>query len=431
MSVQAQFPEKMRCLFEPKRTKVFWGGRGAGRSWGIARALLLIGTERAIRVLCCRELQKSIEDSVHKLLADQIEALGLGAFYTVQKAKIIGVNGTSFSFEGIKNNTNGIKSYEAIDYAWVEEANKVSKASWNILLPTIRKAGSEIWISFNPELETDYTYDRFVKNPDVDNSIVVHMNFRDNPWFPKELEIERLDLQRRDADAYINVWEGRTIQQVEGAVYARELRAALAEGRICKVPYDKDFPVNIHMDLGRADNTSLWFSQRVAMQWRMLRFYEASGHDISHFIKYMQRCEYVIGRVVIPHDGAAKRLGSKKTIEEQIRAAGFKVSVQPAQRITDGINAARMVFNQCWFDEENTTDGLSSLRHYRYKVIDGQLSKEPLHDWASDGSDAFRYFALDTKGPKDSSFAGKIAETVKRKLAGASAAVGGAHGWMN
>ena len=125
MAITAEFPEHLQCLFQPKRYKVLYGGRGAGRSWGAARALLLIGTEKPIRVLCARELQNSIAESVHKLLSDQIDALGLRGFYEIQVGKIMGANGTTFSFEGIKNNTTKIKSYEGIDYCWLEEANKV------------------------------------------------------------------------------------------------------------------------------------------------------------------------------------------------------------------------------------------------------------------------------------------------------------------
>src|SRR5215831_9588979 len=185
----AKFPAPLECLFVPKRHKVLYGGRAAGRSWGCARALLMIGATRPIRVLCAREFQNSISDSVHKLLADQISNLGLDNIYDVQMSKIVSRPGavtggqTQFSFEGIKNNITRIKSYEGIDYCWVEEANKVSRNSWEVLLPTIRKESSEIWITFNPELETDYTYQRFVLNPS-DDSIVCKMTWRDNPWVP-------------------------------------------------------------------------------------------------------------------------------------------------------------------------------------------------------------------------------------------------------
>jgi len=410
--MDAEFNSLLHCLFVPKRYKVLYGGRSAGRSWGCARALLLIGTERSIKVLCARELQKSISESVHKLLSDQIAALGLSAFYEIQVGRIIGRNGTTFTFEGIKNNINKIKSYEGIDYCWVEEANNVSKASWNVLIPTIRKAGSEIWITFNPELETDYTYVHFVKaigegrastvqSVETDQAFVVKMTWRDNPWLTETTKREIEALRQADYDQYLNVWEGFCLQMLEGVVYAKELRRAQTEGRICSVPYDRTVPVDCFWDLGRADNTSIWFVQRVAMQWRLLAYYEESGEDITHFLRELQSREYVYGTMFLPHDAKAKLLGSKKTIEEIVRGSGKQVKIVQKLSISDGINAARMVLPNCWFDEDGCSDGIKALRHYRYKVEEGQLSKEPLHDWASDGADAFRYFAVGSREPRD------------------------------
>lgn len=433
-AVNAQFPAPLQCLFHPKRFKVLWGGRGAGRSWGVARALLLIGVQRPIRVLCVRELQNSLDESVHKLLSDQIDALGLGTLYRIEKAHIYGQGGTMFSFEGIKNNTTKIKSYEGIDYCWVEEANKVSRSSWGVLTPTIRKETpadwrargmtkpdfqSEIWLTFNPELETDYTYQRFTKDPDLrqvavdrfaepvacpiyesDSMFAVKMSYRDNEWFPEVLRSEMEEDKRKDYDRYLNVWEGNCVQLLEGTVYAKEIRRATAESRICTVPYDRSVPVNVFFDLGRADNTAIWFVQRVAMQYRMLSYYEASGFDIDHYLQEMQTRGYVYDTVYLPHDAKAKRLGSKRSIEEIVRAAGYRVSIVAKQSLVDGINAARIIFPSCWFDERECAEGLLALRNYRYRVVDGQLSNEPLHDWASDGADAFRYFAVGIREPR-------------------------------
>lgn len=438
---QANFPPKLECLFTPRRTKVLYGGRGAGRSWGIARALLILGTQRSIRVLCAREFQNSITDSVHKVLSDQIEALGLTGFYEVQAARIVGVNGTTFTFEGIKNNTSRIKSYEGIDYCWVEEAAKVSRTSWGILIPTIRKPGSEIWMSFNPELDTDYTYSRFVKHrpegaqelgdgswqsPDA---VVMKMTWRDNPFFPpvllKEMEADRA----RDYDHYLNVWEGHCLQMLEGVVYARELRRAQEEGRICTVPYDQNFPVDTFWDLGRTNFTAIWFVQKVAMQYRMLAYYSANftGIDaddplggLSHFIKEVQRRPYLYGTHHIPHDAKAQKMGMKGSIEQQLRHNLRSVRVVPKQSKMDGINAARIKFPNCWFDEEKCADGLYALRHYKYTVKEGQYSNEPYHDGEGyvDGADAFRYFATDVD------FSGGVdAETILERMArGADAA---------
>ena len=141
-----QFPSKLRCLFEPKhsRYRVLYGGRGAGKSHSVARALLCKGVGSTIRVLCAREFQTSIKDSVHKLLVDQIYNLGLQAHYEITQTTIRGLNGSEFIFAGIKNNINGLKSIEGIDYCWIEEANNVTANSWGILIPTIRKENSEI-----------------------------------------------------------------------------------------------------------------------------------------------------------------------------------------------------------------------------------------------------------------------------------------------
>lgn len=416
-AIEAAFAEPLQCLFEPRQYKVLFGGRGAGRSWGCARALLLIGSQRKIRVLCARELQKSIDDSVHKVLSDQIHELGLDAFYTIFKHAITGKNGTSFVFEGIKNNTNKIRSLEGIDYCWIEEAAKMSKASWDIIDPTIRKSKSEIWLTFNPELDEDFAYKKFVRDPQLreirrfptgaiqwesNDTIVVKMTWADNPWFHQTSLVAKKDKsQLEDPDGYLNIWQGHTIQNLEGAVYAKELRRAREEGRICTVPYDREQPVDVFFDLGRADNTAAWFNQRVAMQWRMLKYIEESGEDWTYWLKVLQRQEFIIGTVFLPHDARSKHLGSRKSVEELTRQAGFRVHIVPKLSVTDGINAARIVIKSCWFDQDACEDGLWALRHYRFKIVDGRFSNEPLHNEASDGADAFRYFAVSAKTPRE------------------------------
>lgn len=203
----AQFPRKLRFLFQPARYKVAHGGRGGAKSWGFARALLIQAAQRPLRVLCAREFQNSIQESVHKLLVNQIDELGLTPFYSITQTGIKGANGSEFIFAGIKSNPTKIKSTEGVDVCWVEEAEKVSSESWEVLIPTIRKPGSEIWVSFNPNLETDPTFRRFVSDPPPD-AIVQRVSWRDNPWFPEELRREMEYLRRVDHDAYQHVWEG-------------------------------------------------------------------------------------------------------------------------------------------------------------------------------------------------------------------------------
>ena len=163
------FPKKLKFLLhEQARYKSACGGRGSGKSWAFAGALLLKGLEKQQRFLCTRELQKSIKDSVHQLLADLIVKMDLQHFYEVQTSGIFGINGTRFGFEGLRHNTVNLKSWEGADVCWVEEAQVVSNNSWDILIPTIRQEVSEIWLSWNPDLEEDPTYQRFVVNPPKD-----------------------------------------------------------------------------------------------------------------------------------------------------------------------------------------------------------------------------------------------------------------------
>ena len=402
MSVlEAHFPEKLKCLFQPSRYKVLYGGRGGAKSWGIAKALLIIGLNRPIRVLCAREYQNSIKDSVHKLLSDQIVEMGMHHQYEITQAAIRGSNGTEFSFVGLKNNVSNIKSYEGVDVCWVEEAQTVSRMSWNVLIPTIRKENSEIWISFNPELETDETFQRFVVNP-PDNCIVTKINWSDNKWFPETLRLEKDALLARDPQAYATVWEGVCRQTVDGAIFAREMQQADMDGRITRVVYDPVKPVHVVFDLGWADSTSLWFVQFIGMETRLIRYIEDSQQTISHYLSLMQTYGYVYDTLWLPHDAQNKTLASNgRSIEQIVRNAGFKTRVIERTPIADSINAARTIFPSCWFDREHAAEGLNCLRHYRYNVDPetGQFSRSPLHDQYSHGADAFRYIGLMVREP--------------------------------
>ena len=403
VKAKARFPAKLKCLFDPAkaRYRVLYGGRGGSKSWNIARALLLKGCEQTTRVLCAREFQTSIKDSVHKLLVDQIANLGIEAHYEVTDRTIRGVNGTEFIFVGIKNNTNNVKSIEGIDIAWVEEAQSVSPNSWNVLIPTIRKADSEIWISFNPELPTDETWKRFVINP-PENSVIQKINWSDNPWFPEVLDLERRALQGRDTEAYNNVWEGIPRQTVNGAIFAKEVTMAELEGRICNVPYDLTKPVHAIFDLGWADQTACWILQFIGQETHLLRYFEDSQQTISYYMAKLQSFGYLYDTIWLPHDAKAKSLGTGKSIEEIVRATGMKVQVLDRVPVADSINAARTIFNKCYFDRQNTEEGLQCLRHYRYDVDPEtkMFSAKPLHDEYSHGADAFRYIGLMINEPR-------------------------------
>jgi phage terminase large subunit len=401
---KAKFPEKLACLFQPakSRYRVLYGGRGGAKSWGIARALLIKGAKEPLRILCAREFMTSMRDSVHKLLCDQIDELGMMGIYEITQNTIRGKNGTEFNFVGLRNNIANVKSIEGVDICWVEEAQTVSAVSWNTLIPTIRKEESEIWVSFNPELETDETYKRFVLNP-PDNAVVTKINWSDNPWFPDTLRLEKDSLKLRDMQAYNTVWEGICRQTVDGAIFARELQQADMEARITRVGYDPSKPVHAVFDLGWSDATAIWFVQFIGMETRLIRYIEDSQKTITDYLAKMQTFGYVYDTLWLPHDAENKTLAAAgRSIEQIVKAGGYKTKIIPRTPVVDSINAARTLFRNCWFDRENCHDGLQCLRHYRYEVDPEtkQFSKNPLHDQYSHGADAFRMLGLMVNEPK-------------------------------
>ncbi len=404
--MDVDFPEKLAFLFEPHRYKVAKGGRFGLKSWSFARALLMIcaqpcvlwpGRTEPVRVLCARETQKSISESVHQLLQDQIGRLGLESAYRVKQSDIECANGGYFAFAGIRQNVQNIKSYEGFDIAWVEEAQAVSRNSWNVLIPTIRKEGSEIWVSFNPDLEADDTNQRFSAHPPPD-AVVAHTTWRDNPWLTDTMRGEIEYLREKSPDDYLHVYEGLCKQSVEGAVYRAELAAAEKEGRLARVPYDPQIPVETYWDLGWGDNTSIWFAQALPMEFHVIDHLSGCLLPLQHYVKLLQERPYIYRRHWLPHDARAHELGSGKSIEEQLKAVfgADKVRVTSRLSVQDGIAAVRAIFPRCWFDAEKCADGIQSLRHYRYERDEdrGTFRREPLHDWASHDADALRTLGL-------------------------------------
>jgi len=212
-------PDYAEELFQPHRYKVLLGGRGSAKSYTVARALLLRGIEKKRRVLCARELQNSIKESVHKLLSDQIEAMGVKKKYTVTNDRIMGTNGTEFIFKGVHHNVDSIKSMAGLTDLWIEEAHILSQRSWDILVPTIREPNSEIWVTYNPENEDDPTHKKFVINEPPPGSYVQKVNWRDNPWFPEVLRDEMIQLKRVNPDLHAHVWEGECRSHSDAQIF--------------------------------------------------------------------------------------------------------------------------------------------------------------------------------------------------------------------
>lgn len=219
--VPLQLPVKLLPVLKPKRFKVLYGGRGGAKSHTVAQLLIMLSMQRKLRILCVREVQKSLKQSSMQVLKDYIERMGLGRYFDCLVSEIRCLStGSTFEFTGLKDHTkDSIKSFEGCDIVWVEEAHSVSANSWNTLIPTIRKAGSEIWITFNPDQETDYVYDRFVAHDDPD-AIVIKIDWRDNPWFGGEMDTERRKLKALNDDLYNHVWEGKP-RSLAGLLFKR------------------------------------------------------------------------------------------------------------------------------------------------------------------------------------------------------------------
>ena len=387
------FPEVLAPLFEPYRYKVLHGGRGSGKSWGIARALLVQGAQRPLRILCTREIQKSIKNSVHKLLCDQIKGLGLEKFYTITQTEIRGANGTEFLFNGLSDLTaDSIKSFESVDICWLEEGQTLSKRSLDILTPTIRKEGSEIWVSMNPELDTDEAYQRFIANPPP-NSFVLRMNYTENPWFSDTMEAEREHAERTMLRAdYENIWLGKCRPAVSGAIYAEEVAQAIEDGRICNVPYEARLQVHAIFDLGWNDQMTVILAQRHASELRIIDYIEDSHKTLDWYSAKLKGMGLNWGKLWLPHDGAHKDYKTGKSAQQIMQELGWQVSIVPVSPIEPGIRVARQTFSRCYFDKTKTARLLECLKRYRRSIptTTGEPGT-PLHDEYSHGADAFRY----------------------------------------
>lgn len=393
-----KIPEAFDFLFTPSRYKIVYGGRGKGATENIGRALLIQGMQETLPTLCTREYQISIQDSVHRVLANIVMQENLADQYEVLQSVIRHrYNGTEFIFKGLKHNITEIKGIHGIKRVWAEEAENISNRSWEVLIPTIREDDSEIWVSFNPKNPTDPTYVRFVKNPPPD-AIVKKLSWRDNPFFPDVLAKERINLQKSDPEAYLHVWEGEFDTRRSGAVFAKQLAKAREEKRITRVPYDPACEVFTAWDLGFGDSTAIWWLQFVGRELRWLEYYENNGEQLDHYAQVIKSKSYNYMRQghYLPHDGAHGNIRGD-SVSKQLDKLGIKnIVLQRETDITPGIELLRQTIAYSCFDTQACQDGIHALENYGYEWDeDRQVFKsKPLHNWTSHASDAARYAAI-------------------------------------
>lgn len=351
------------------------------------------------RAVCIREIQKSIKESVKRLLEDKIEGMGLQDYFDIVETEIRCKNGGHITFMGMQNHTaQSIKSLEGYDIAWVEEAQTLSSLSLKLLRPTIRKQEAELWFSWNPD-DSDGAVDTLLRGANaIKDAIVVEANYLDNPFCPASMIKESNEDKARDYDDYLHVWMGHYKRTLEGAVYAKEIRKLFEDKRVMRVLPIPGKPIETFWDLGKRDHTSIWFAQLQMGEYRILDFYQNRGEFLEHYAKVLKERGYNYGTFYLPHDADNEKLNAK-SIASDLRAMfpGHNIKVIPRMTAkANGISAVRKIMPQCYFDEEKTSLGLKALGKFKYKVNPdtGSYSPEPLHDENSDAADAFAQLAL-------------------------------------
>jgi phage terminase large subunit len=322
--------------------------------------------------------------------------LGLQDFFEVLQTEIRGINGSQIFFSGLSDITaTGLKSFEGVDIVWCEEAQAISAKSWKTLIPTIRKEGSEIWVTYNPELETDPTHQMFVISPPPD-CVSVLMNWTENPHFPAILNDERIHAEATmKPEEYRNVWEGECLPAVTGAIYFEEVAAAEREGRIRAVPADPLLKTHAVWDLGWNDSMSIVLVQRQASELRIVDYIEDSHRTLDDYVRQLKNMPLNWGTHYLPHDGFAKDFKTGKSAQEIMEALGCTVEQTPNMGIEEGIRAARMTFSRIYFNQDKAGRLIECLKRYR-RHINKQTNEagSALHDEYSHGADAFRYACI-------------------------------------
>lgn len=388
-------PKPSHLCWRLSATRAHGGGEGSGKSQFFADLLVASAIRKpGFRGLCCREVQKSLKESAKRLIEQKIQAHGLGTLFDVQESVIKTPGGGLIAFAGLQDHTSeSIKSYEGFDVAWIEEAQTVSEKSMNLLRPTIRAPGSEIWASWNPRRQGD-AIDKMLRGAELPtNATVVQANWKDNPWFPAELEQERLDCIRQQPDQYGHIWEGDYVTVAEGAYFARDLAQARTEGRLTELAADPLLQYRAYWDIGVRDSTSIWIAQTSGQTIKVLDYYEASGQPLAAHLNWLRSKGYGSALCVLPHDGAKHDAITAVRFEDHIRSAGFEcqtVENQGKGAAMKRVETARRLFSRIWFDAKKCEGGLAALGWYHEKKDEARnIGLGPEHDWSSHAADAF------------------------------------------
>lgn len=424
---EVQIPSAFRDLFTTGwRDAAYYGGRGGAKSHSVAAALVIQAAQAPLRVVCAREIQDSLKDSVKQLIEDKISDYGLEDHFEALRDETRAKNGGRFVYKGMWRNPDALKSLEGADVFWGEEANRFSARSIRLIRPTLRKPGSRMIWTWNPEFDHD-PIDKLFRSDagPPPNSIVREVSWKDNPWFagtPLQAEMEH-DYQT-DPSTAEHVWGGQYVQAIDGAYYAAQLAKVREEGRIAALAKDPILRVRAFWDLGRNDATAIWLAQFVGREIRYLDYIEGRGQELSYYINELRSRGWGDALMELPHDGTQLRLEATGSVEQQLRAAGFSVNVTPNQgsgAALKRVEAARRLFPRMWFnDTPHIAGGLKALAAYHERRDERRnVGLGPMHDWASDPADAFGLSAVCYEEPRQ-----KREETRQRPRATANSWMG-------
>ena len=407
-TLRLETPRAFAPFLEPARYKGAWGGRGSGKSHFFGESLIEHALyERGLRAVCLREVQKTLKESSKRLIEDKLQRLGIGEAdgFKVFNEVIETPGDGIITFTGMQDhNAESIKSLEGYKIAWVEEAQTLSARSLQLLRPTIREENSELWFSWNPRRKADAVDALLRGEIQPTNAIVRRVNWSDNPWFPAVLEQERLDCLNATPEQYPHIWEGEYATVLEGAYYAKSIALAKQDGRIGRVGPDPLMTIRLFVDIGgtgaRADAFTMWASQFIGKEVRIINYYESVGQPLGAHLEWMRTNGYTPERAQfwLPHDGETQDRIFDVSYEKALRSAGYSVTIIPNQgkgAAKARIESGRRMFPRMWFDQEKTQAGIDALGWYHEKKDETRnIGLGPEHDWASHGADSFGLMSI-------------------------------------
>lgn len=399
-TLKVELPPKLHNVFVGSAdVRGAFGGRGSGKSRSFALMAAIWGARwdqegREGVIVCARQHMNSLDDSSMAEVKQAIRSVPwLMERYDIGEKFIRSKSGKiRFLFMGLSENLGSIKSTARILLCWVDEAEAITERAWDVLLPTIREEDSELWVTWNPELEDSPTDKRFRKSSD-DLMKVVQMNWRDNPWFPSKLDRERRKCKEQTPWKYDWIWEGAYLVAHEGAYFSSYLQEAQRTNRIRVITPDPLMMIKSYHDIGGAgkvsDDYAIWVVQFINAEIRILDHYASQGQSLSFHAAWLRDRGWSRAQIILPHDGLRTADTEGKTYEDHWREAGFtSVTTIPNQgrgASKQRVEAAWRWFPRMFFNEETTRIGRKSLAWYHEK-IDNRNNRGarlgPDHDWS-------------------------------------------------